>query len=278
MPDEPDLSSIDWYHTIELPGAVTTKGLWDERRVVRKLPMPASLEGLRCIDVAAADGFFSFEMARRDADFVLSTDLDQVEAEDWQAVEREEVPSVPGRGRAWRAFNLAQESLAYPNIERVDVSVYDLDPEVHGQFDFAFMGNILLHLSDPARAVRAVRGVLKPGGRLLSLEPVSMVLSAASMPWPVASLSTSDEPRWWTVNVKGHRRIIQAGGFEILDVGFPVFQHMGQWRPRFPRRLPRSMRELTFWLTRNLGLGSSWVLAHPRPVRRDRVATTTGLA
>jgi hypothetical protein len=54
-----------WYHTFELPGGIVTDGYFDLRTVVGKLPLPGSLAGKRCLDAAACEGFWSFELARR---------------------------------------------------------------------------------------------------------------------------------------------------------------------------------------------------------------------
>ena len=271
-----DVDAVSWFHTIELPGGVVTPGLFDQRKVVRRLPLPASLDGMRCIDVAAADGFWSFEMARRGAAEVLSADLDDTRLQDTQGVAGQEVEGATGR--AMTAFRLAHDALGLVNLDRVDVSVYDLDPAVHGTFDFAFMGNILLHLSDPARAVAAVRRVLAPEGRLLSLEPVSVPLTLLSRRRPLAQLFNFDAPRWWLPNRAAHVRFVEAGGFDVVDSGGLVFQRLGAWRPRLPSSLPRTWTDVGFWsVVRPLGLPSAWVLARPRPAQAYRAVTITGV-
>ncbi|MGH9029500.1 MAG: class I SAM-dependent methyltransferase [Acidimicrobiales bacterium] len=278
MVERAQVDALGWFHSIELPGGVVTPGLFDQRSVVGKLPLPESFVGQRCIDVAASDGFWSFEMARRGADEVVSTDLDDVRKQDVQGVSTDEVPGVDGPGRASSAFYLAHDALGLPNVKRVDVSVYDLDPDVHGLFDYAFMGNILLHLSDPARAVAALKRVLRPDAHLMSLEAISLPLTLLSTKRPLAQLFELDGPRWWTPNRAAYRRFVEAGGFEVLRSGGPVFQRLGSWRPRIPRRVPRSRADLHYWtFVRQFGLPSAWVLARPRPARSYKVTTVTGV-
>lgn len=273
-----DVDAIAWFHTIELPGGVVTPGLFDQRKVVGRLPLPATLRGKRCIDVAASDGFWSFEMARRGAAEVVSTDLDDTHQQDTQGVADQEVQGVGGAGRARAAFRLAHDALGLSNLARVDVSVYDLDPAVHGTFDFAFMGNILLHVSDPARAVESVRRVLAPDGHLLSLEPVSVPLTLLSRRRPLAQLFNLDAPRWWLPNRAGHRRLVEAGGFDVVESGGLVYQALGAWRPRLPPAVPRTWTELGFWgFVRPFGLPSAWVLARPRRRQAYRAVTITGV-
>ena len=87
MADLPaEMAQIDWYHTIELPGGAFTPGFYDHRPLVPRLPIPASLEGKRCLDIAGSDGFFAFEMWRRGAAEVISIDLEDPARQEWQGL------------------------------------------------------------------------------------------------------------------------------------------------------------------------------------------------
>jgi tRNA (mo5U34)-methyltransferase len=252
-----------WYHTFDLPGGIVTPGYYDLRSLIPKLPLPQSLAGKRCLDVGSADGFLAFELARRGADEVVSLDLDDSSAEDWQGQTREEY-QAGGSGRASAAFYLVREALGL-DVKRVDMSVYDLDPTHQGHFDYVVMGNLLLHLADPARALRAIATVMKPEAELLSIEPVSLSLTLAHPRRPVAQLCPVDEPQWWTLNLRANARMMYAAGFEIVERRWPLRVAFG---PTFPR-LPRSWRSkagwswgstLNFWLvTRQFGLPTAAV-------------------
>jgi tRNA (mo5U34)-methyltransferase len=253
-----------WYHTFELPGGVTTPGYFDLRRVVGKLPLPASLDGKRCLDAAACEGFWSFELARRGAGEVVSLDLPDTSSQDWQGiVETEELRR--GSGLANDHFHFVRESLAVRGVERVDMNLYDVDPDRLGTFDFVFIGNVLIHLSDPVRALRALRSVMRPGAELLSLEATSLALTLLSPRIPLGQLwDWDDQPRWWTPNKAAHRRLLHAAGFEVIDDGGPFFQPFGELMPRWPSKPPRRPRELIFWLfVRRFGPASAWVRARP---------------
>src|ERR1700683_4686378 len=54
------VQTLPWYHTIELPGGVVTKGAHDHRDVVGRVGLPADLAGRRALDVATFDGFWAF--------------------------------------------------------------------------------------------------------------------------------------------------------------------------------------------------------------------------
>ena len=169
-----------------------------------------------------------------------------------------------GSGLANRHFELAREAYGVDNVHRVDLNIYDADPDRLGRFDFVFVGNVLIHLADPARALRALRGVID-GGELLSLEATSLPLTVLAPRLPLGQLwDYDDQPRWWTPNMAGHRRWLHAAGFEVLGQGGPLLQPLGSALPRWPQRPPRRWRELAFWAwVRRMGATSSWVRARP---------------
>jgi tRNA (mo5U34)-methyltransferase len=77
------VAELSWYHTIDLPGGIVTPGQFDTRGAVAHVPLPASLEGARCLDVGTWDGFWAFEMERRGAASVTAIDLDDAARWDW---------------------------------------------------------------------------------------------------------------------------------------------------------------------------------------------------
>ncbi|MDE0804043.1 MAG: class I SAM-dependent methyltransferase [Acidimicrobiales bacterium] len=260
------VEAITWYHTFDLPGGIVTPGLFDHRKVVHKLPIPASLEGKRCLDAASSDGFFAYEMARRGAAEVVSVDLADASRQDYQRPPKDHAKLTLGTGRATEAFEIVGECLGL-DVQRVDLSLYDLDPATLGQFDFVFMGNILLHLSDPSRALRALATVTKPDGRLLSFEAVNLTLSVLRPKTPAGQFWHEDSGQWWTPNMVGHRRILHAGGWDVLDHGGPLFQPFGTHKRRVPRKVPTNGRDLLYWVwTRQVGGSTAWAIARPADV------------
>jgi hypothetical protein len=65
--DLDEVARREWYHTLELAPGVETAGFFDHRPLLRKLPIPASLAGQRCLDIGTFDGFWAFELERRGA-------------------------------------------------------------------------------------------------------------------------------------------------------------------------------------------------------------------
>src|SRR3954466_11356106 len=126
----------EWYHTLELAPGVVTPGWFDTRKVVSQLPFPSSLAGKRCLDVATFDGFWAFEMERRGADEVVAIDLLDPAQADWPVTSTAAVKEAIGqRKEGGEGFQIAHELLG-SSVERMEMSVYDLDPEEVGQFDF----------------------------------------------------------------------------------------------------------------------------------------------
>jgi len=99
-------------------------------------------QGLRALDVGAADGFLSELLTRQG----------------WQvtALERDPAQAEKARGRCH------------------DVIVADLDqaaPRLQGTFDVIVYGDVLEHLNDPLPVMVALNRVLAPGGRVIVSVP-----------------------------------------------------------------------------------------------------------
>src|SRR5437588_5981940 len=143
-----------WYHTIDLPGGVTTPGWFDLRPIVERMPWP-DVRGKRCLDVGTYDGFLAFELERRGAGEVVAVDLGDEQDWDWpadmRAAGRQRLAELAGRQRD-RGFRIAREALR-SGVERVELSVYDLSPERIGNFHLVVCGSLLLHLRAPVRAL-----------------------------------------------------------------------------------------------------------------------------
>jgi tRNA (mo5U34)-methyltransferase len=203
----------EWYHTMELAPGIVTPGWFDHRGVVPRLPIPPSLEGKRCLDVATFDGFWAFELERRGAAEVLAIDILDPLAWDWPANSpREEIEAVERRKQSGRGFEIARHALG-SDAQREELSVYDLDPDRVGEFDFVYLGSLLLHLRDPVGALSAVRSVCR--GELLVVDNIDPLFTLAFPRRPVASLDGVRRPWWWRLNLAALVRAAEAAGFEL---------------------------------------------------------------
>lgn len=230
----------EWYHTLELAPGVVTPGWFDTRKVAEQVPLPRSLAGLRCLDVATFDGFWAFEMARRGAAEVVGIDLLDAREADWPVNSAPEVIEAIGRRKdTGSGFEIAQAALGL-DVERIEMNVYDLDPGVIGMFDFVYVGSLLIHLRDPVRALERVRSVCR--GRLLVVDNVDIGLSLRHPRKPVASLDGDGRPWWWRMNMRALVRAVEAGGFRLVEPPQRIWMPPGPGQPgaRLSRDLLRS--------------------------------------
>jgi tRNA (mo5U34)-methyltransferase len=250
-----------WYHTLDLPGGVTTPGFFDLRGLDDRV-LPADLGGLRCLDVGTASGFWAFAMERRGAAEVVALDLVEPAAQDWQGGRGpNEVYLAPAEDAA-RGLAVARRALG-SRVRPLDLSVYDLDPVLHGRFDLVFVGNLLIHLRDPVGALQAIRRVT--AGHVISVEAVTLLYSLLAPRAPVAQLWPEDDVRWWTPNVAAHLRWLRAAGFAAHRRGGLLRAPLGPIIGRRPRIARASLaRDAAFWgATRWTGIPTSGVVGRP---------------
>ena len=252
-----EVAALTWYHTISLPGGVTTPGEYDTRGALRRIPFPASLAGRRCLDVGTHDGFWAFTMEARGAGSVVGIDLDDPRRVDFsEPVPELSEAALSDRLSRPRAFACAHRAIGSA-VERRDLSVYDLASEYGREFDFAFLGTLLLHLREPVRALTAIREVLRPGGELLVNDAVSLRLSLLHPRAPVHRLALlPGKPFWWEPNARGLARYVEKAGFSEVAGGGPYFLPRGPGYARAP--LPRTATNLAWRLLHERGMVHGW--------------------
>lgn len=154
-----EISSLEWYHTIDFGNGLVTPGHYDHRPYLKYYGIPEDLRGKRVIDIGAASGFFSFEFERRGAS-VLATDLPEWFDHDFGPNYLPDKNADQGRTYLHRPFELARQILG-SKVERKKINIYDISPETVGMFDIAFCGSVLLHLTDPIKALRRIASITK---------------------------------------------------------------------------------------------------------------------
>jgi tRNA (mo5U34)-methyltransferase len=209
-----EVERYPWYHTLELGDDIVTDGMFDHRPVVSRYLLPDDLSGSRCLDVGTMDGFWAFEMERRGADEVVAADIADPEALDWPASVRSQ-PKLLDETKAER-FAIARRALS-SRVRRVEVSVYELDPQQLGSFDLVFCGDLLLHLKDPITALERIRSVSADSA--IVCNPVIRVRFAQRK--PLAKFDGIDGFAWWITNLSGLVRLVRAAGFPYVEAGKP---------------------------------------------------------
>ena len=253
----------EWYHTLELAPGVVTPGWFDTRKLLPEIPFPESLAGKRCLDVATFDGFWAFEMERRGADEVVAIDLLDPAELDWPVNSTAEVMEAVGKRKdAGSGFEIAHRALG-SSVERIETNVYDLDPSAVGEFDFVYVGSLLMHLRDPVGALERVRSVCR--GTLLLVDNYDIALTVAHPRRPVAALDGVGRPWWWKMNLAAVVRAVEAGGFGLTQPARRVWMPPGEGHPeaRATRALLKSEDARALFLTGVKGDPHAAILAEP---------------
>jgi tRNA (mo5U34)-methyltransferase len=234
-----EVAALEWYHTIELAPGVETPGWHDTRPIVGEVPFPASLEGKRCLDVGTFDGFWAFEMERRGAAEVVAIDVNDPDAWDWPLGSRPDVVEQIGRRKAGgRGFEIVHRELR-SSVQRLERSVYDIEEADAGRFDLIYLGSLLVHLREPVRALERLRAICD--GELIVVDGIDLPLSLLLPNLPVATLDGRGRPWWWYPNQAGLARMIDVGGFELLQQPRRIYMPPGRGQP-LPSFHPRLLR------------------------------------
>lgn len=243
-----EVGSTTWYHTLELPGGVVTDGYFDLRGLPKKV-LPDDLTGKRCLDACTSSGFWAFEMEKRNAKEVVAIDIEDYRDKDWQIES-----AAPAMTEIQRdSFSIAKRALG-AQVQKRDLSVYDVSPEQIAEFDFVFIGAVLIHLRDPVRALRALRTVLRPGGELRSLDVILLMSSVLHPRTPRGQLYSGDDTRWWTPNAAAHRRWLVAAGFDVSERPRLVFERFGPLVDKESARAPSLRARLAVSAYRRIGV------------------------
>lgn len=148
-----------WYHTIDLGHGFATPGIYDHRPFLKHFGLPRKLSGKTALDIGTASGFFAFELERRGAS-VTATELPRWMDHDFAPAYVPDLSEDQAVSYLKDPFLLAKEALD-SRVERREINIYDISPETIGMHDFVFCASVLLHLTDPVRALRRIRSVTR---------------------------------------------------------------------------------------------------------------------
>jgi tRNA (mo5U34)-methyltransferase len=155
------VEALDWYHTIDLGDGLVTRGTFDLRPVVSQFGIPERLDGKTVLDVGPGNGFFSFLFEERGAASVTTVELPSWSAHDASPVLKAFYESEPSAAlNIHDALGLAARA-RQSRVKRLFVNIYDFDPAVHGTYDIVFCSSVLLHLTDPLRALYRIFSATK---------------------------------------------------------------------------------------------------------------------
>lgn len=223
------VESIAWYHTIELPGGIVTPGAYDHRELLPHYGLPDSLAGMRVLDANTFDGFWAFEFERRGADEVIAADIARYAEIDFPDQARAVLAEEGLDAEVGAGFKIAHEGLG-SRVEHRHCSVYDLNPETFGTFDFVHVGDLLLHLESPIRALRAIRSVTR--GRAMIVDCFDPGLGEETT---VRYRGGWENVVWWLPSLNGLGQMMIDAGFSDVEVKQTFFyggpkEDTGLWR------------------------------------------------
>lgn len=153
------VEKLEWYHTIDLGDGIVTPGIYDHRPYLNYYGIPKDLMGKTVLDIGAASGFFSFETERRGAQ-VTAVDLPAWFDHDFGPCYEPDKTAEAGLDYLREPILLAKRALD-SQIEKIEMNIYDVSPETVGTYDLVFCGSLLLHLTDPIRALWQIQRVTR---------------------------------------------------------------------------------------------------------------------
>jgi tRNA (mo5U34)-methyltransferase len=214
-----------WRHRINI-GGVVTPGTENTAEQWRRLRLPADMSGIRVLDIGCSDGYYAFECERRGAADVLAID--------------DESSMLAAAGI--NGFRVAAELLG-SSVRYEARDVEELDPAVDGPFDLVLFLNVLYHLPNPVRALRAIASVTAPDG-LLVLKTyyrtdvrlwvrgrcVGFDVDRRPKWWFFPGRELAGDPtNWWAPNRRGVDALLEATGWvdrhEVARHGDRLYVH-----------------------------------------------------
>src|SRR6266851_6623761 len=209
-----DLNDCWFYHVMDLPGyGLTPDGHWDLRGRVSDYIGHVDVRGKRVLDVGTASGFLTFEMEKQGAE-VVSLDVDGAHriflkpiAGSLFTTDRAAWIKTHGMGfdKLKNAYWLAHRVLG-SRSRAFYGDVYDLPPEL-GEFDVGVIGQILVHLSDPVRALASVLARCR--------EQLVITEGMIDDDKPTMTLASGgNESAWWRGSTGLYREVLTTAGWQ----------------------------------------------------------------
>lgn len=166
-------SNVGWYHSIDLPNGISTPGSrgWERRGSIFNIPN--LVKNSSVLDIGSMEGGDTFfaeacgaEVTSFDVDNYLEYDLGLNAARDYAYVQyntakergvEQEFVFLNSKRFGWEFCKAAKNSSA----NRISGSIYDLDPDKHGVFDYVYCFGLMYHLRNPIHAMDKIYSVTR---------------------------------------------------------------------------------------------------------------------
>jgi tRNA (mo5U34)-methyltransferase len=209
------VKNVQWYHTMDLGHGVVTPGFFDHGPTLQHYHLPERLAGQRVLDVATYNGFWAFEFERRGAAEVIATDIETMANVDLAPRRRANMTAEELRQQTGAGFAIAHAAYR-SRVRREIVDVYDLGSERLGTFDLVMCSDLLLHLTNPIRALQRIRSVTRGSAYISDMyDPHLDHYGPAGL---MHYRSGMNDYVWWTFSLSGLQQMIQDAGFSRVTV------------------------------------------------------------
>jgi len=198
-----EVNALPWHHQIDFGNGVYSPGNTKANvlNAQAEVYFKDIIQGKTFIDIGCWDGFNSFEAARRGASRVLATDHFAWSESCWGKRE---------------SFELGRKHLA-PDIEVMDIDLWDISPDTVGEFDVALFAGVFYHLRHPFQVLEDISKIVKS---TLIVETHLDALNEsrpAMIFYPKAELA-NDDTNWWGPNVPCVVAMLKDVGFTDVEV------------------------------------------------------------
>jgi tRNA (mo5U34)-methyltransferase len=234
---EPAIEDVVWFHSIDLGDGVLTPGVKPAQTLsneVLALNLPADLTGKTVLDIGAWDGYFSYELERRNARRVVSLDHYAWSTDHPAYIRYHNETRAAGRtpkppeevSKAWdpvglpgrAGFDLARQRL-HSSVEPMVGDFMEMDLKPLGKFDIVLFLGVLYHLKDPFLALRRLREVTRDTA---VIETACVILPGWTEDrlWMFieANELDGDASNWWAPTATGLLAACRAAGFRDARV------------------------------------------------------------
>tara|TARA_B100001123_G_C15171273_1_gene971496 strand:+ start:54 stop:815 length:762 start_codon:yes stop_codon:yes gene_type:complete len=224
-----DFEKIEWFHTMDING-YTTKGLCDWRPYKKYFFLEKS-KNQTVLDIGAGDGFFSFEMEKLGAK-VVATEIESQFERDNYKFGIENLKSKHSLTKGY-SFNLVKKHLK-SDVKLITSNIYNLDKDLDSKFDIIFCSDVIMHLTDPVKAITKICDVSKKyiiiGNPInhISLRGKGFISAIKNLPKYLALKLLNNDPFilfqghtnrniFWLPSFQGIVSMLRSCGFELVD-------------------------------------------------------------
>lgn len=210
QPLQTQIDSASWYHTIDLGDGLITPGAYDHRPYLPQYGLPDDLTGRTALDLGAASGFFSFELERRGAQ-VTAVDLPTWDSHDFGPNYRADQDDETANRYLHEPFEIARAALG-STVQKRHFNIYDVSPETVGVHDLVFCGSLLIHLSDPIRALWNIASVTRDKAI------IATSITPTEPDRPIATMVGYDRgDGWWLPTRRALELMVASAGFAGVE-------------------------------------------------------------